>query len=80
MTPMLFRSAQRTGLSCHSLKMMAKAGRQRSGQVVFDLEDGCALSRRLPQRKTLVRAFNHSRLSGKIARFPQRDFTQSFLS
>jgi citrate lyase subunit beta / citryl-CoA lyase len=62
---------RRSELACpaHSLKMMAKAAASEADEVVFDLEDGCAPSQKVPARKTLVDAFNKLDFGGKVRAF-----------
>ena len=64
-------TVRRSELACpaHSLKMMAKAAASEADEVIFDLEDGCAPSQKLPARKTLVEAFNTLDFAGKIRAF-----------
>jgi citrate lyase subunit beta / citryl-CoA lyase len=62
---------RRSELACpaHSLKMMARAAAGDADEVIFDLEDGCAPSQKIPARKTLVEAFNTLDFGGKIRAF-----------
>ncbi|HEV7521585.1 MAG TPA: CoA ester lyase [Candidatus Angelobacter sp.] len=64
-------TVRRSELACpaHSLKMMAKAAASEADEVVFDLEDGCALSQKVAARKTLVEAFTTLDFRGKIRAF-----------
>src|SRR5258708_39179566 len=64
-------SVRRTELACpaHSLKMMAKAAASDADEVIFDLEDGCALSQKVEARKTLIEALNSLDFKGKIRAF-----------
>jgi citrate lyase subunit beta/citryl-CoA lyase len=64
-------SVRRTELACpaHSLKMMAKAAASDADEVIFDLEDGCALSQKVEARKTLVEALNSLDFKDKIRAF-----------
>jgi citrate lyase subunit beta/citryl-CoA lyase len=64
-------TVRRSELACpaHSLKMMAKAAASEADEVVFDLEDGCALSQKIAARKTLVEAFTTLDFRGKIRAF-----------
>ncbi|MCU1220138.1 MAG: L-malyl-CoA/beta-methylmalyl-CoA lyase [Candidatus Angelobacter sp.] len=48
---------------------MAKAAASEADEVVFDLEDGCALSQKIAARKTLVEAFTTLDFRGKIRAF-----------
>src|SRR5437764_2142453 len=64
-------SVRPTELACpaHSLKMMTKAAASEADEVIFDLEDGCALSQKVEARKTLIRALNSLDFKGKIRAF-----------
>jgi citrate lyase subunit beta / citryl-CoA lyase len=64
-------SVRRSELVCpaHSLKMMAKAAASIADEVIFDLEDGCTISQKMPARKTLIEAFQTLDLAGKIRAF-----------
>src|SRR5215470_401290 len=64
-------TVRRSELACpaHSLKMMAKAAASEADEVVFDLEDGCAPSQKIPARKTLIEAFNTLDFGGKVRAF-----------
>jgi len=50
----------------HSLNMMAKAASSNADQVMFDLEDACAVSLKVEARKTVVEALNILDFKGKI--------------
>src|SRR5947207_5091446 len=64
-------TVRRSELACpaHSLKMMTKAAASEADEVVFDLEDGCALSQKEAARKTLVEAFTTLDFKGKVRAF-----------
>jgi len=64
-------SVRRTELVCpaSSLKMMTKAAASAADEVIFDLEDGCALSQKEAARKTLIEAFKTLDFQGKIRAF-----------
>jgi citrate lyase subunit beta/citryl-CoA lyase len=64
-------TVRRSELACpaHSLKMMAKAAATDADEVIFDLEDGCAPSQKIPARKTLIEAFNTLDFGGKVRAF-----------
>ncbi len=64
-------TVRRSELACpaHSLKMMAKAAASEADEVVFDLEDGCAPSQKVPARNTLIEAFTTLDFRGKIRAF-----------
>jgi citrate lyase subunit beta/citryl-CoA lyase len=73
-------TVRRSELACpaHSLKMMAKAAASEADEVVFDLEDGCALSQKIDARKTLVEAFNTLDFHGKIRAFRPNGLNTKF--
>src|SRR5579884_1466471 len=62
---------RRSELTCpaHSLKMMAHAAASEADEVIFDLEDGCAPSQKIPARTTLIEAFNTLDFRGKVRAF-----------
>ena len=64
-------TVRRSELACpaHSLKMMTKAAASEADEVIFDLEDGCAPSQKIPARTTLIEAFNTLDFHGKIRAF-----------
>jgi len=64
-------SVRRSVLACPASapEMMAKAAAGEADQVVFDLEDGCALSQKLPARQNLIAAFQKLDFKGKIRTF-----------
>jgi citrate lyase subunit beta/citryl-CoA lyase len=64
-------TVRRSELACpaHSLKMMARAAASEADEVIFDLEDGCALSQKVAARKTLIEAFNTLDFGGKVRAF-----------
>ena len=64
-------TVRRSELACpaHSLKMMTRAAAGEADEVVFDLEDGCAPSQKVPARKTLIEAFTTLDFRGKIRAF-----------
>jgi citrate lyase beta subunit len=53
----------------HSMKMMAKAAASNADQVMFDLEDACAVSQKIEARKTVVEALNTLDFKGRIRAF-----------
>jgi citrate lyase subunit beta / citryl-CoA lyase len=76
-------TVRRSELACpaHSLKMMAKAAASQADEVIFDLEDGCAPSQKIPARKTLIEAFNTLDFGGKLRAFrPNSLHTKFFYS
>lgn len=62
---------RRSELVCpaSSLKMMTKAAASEADEVIFDLEDGCALSQKEAARKILIEAFKTLDFKGKIRAF-----------
>src|ERR1043166_8508280 len=64
-------TVRRSELACpaHSLKMMAKAAASQPDEVVFDLEDGCAPSQKIPARRTLIEAFQTLDFGAKVRAF-----------
>src|SRR5215468_12746372 len=64
-------AVRRSELVCpaNSLKMMTKAVASAADEVIFDLEDGCALSQKETARKTLIEAFRTLDFKGKIRAF-----------
>lgn len=64
-------AVRRSELVCpaSSLKMMTRAAASAADEVVFDLEDGCALSQKATARKTLIEAFQTLDFQGKIRAF-----------
>ena len=64
-------SVRRTELVCpaSSIKMMAKAAAEPADEVIFDLEDGCAVSQKAAARKTLIEALQSLDFLGKIRAF-----------
>lgn len=62
---------RRTELACpgHSLKMMTKAAGGEADQVMFDLEDACAVSQKEGARATVVEALCMLDFKGKIRTF-----------
>lgn len=53
----------------HSLKMMTKAAASNADQVMFDLEDACAVSQKIEARQTVIEALNTLDFQGKIRAF-----------
>jgi citrate lyase subunit beta / citryl-CoA lyase len=62
----------------HSLKMMAKAATSKADQVMFDLEDACAVSQKIGARQTVVEAFNTLNFGGKIRAFRPNNIRTRF--
>jgi citrate lyase subunit beta/citryl-CoA lyase len=64
-------TVRRSELACpaHSLKMMTRAAASEADEVIFDLEDGCAPSQKIPARKTLIEAFSTLDFGGKVRAF-----------
>ena len=65
------RRIRRSELTCpgHSLKMMTKAAASEADEVIFDLEDACAVSQKVAARKTVVEAFRTLDFGGKVRAF-----------
>ncbi|HEY6252795.1 MAG TPA: aldolase/citrate lyase family protein, partial [Candidatus Angelobacter sp.] len=61
-------AVRRSELACpaHSVKMMAKAAASAADEVVFDLEDGCALAQKEAARKTVIEAFQTLDFKSKV--------------
>ncbi len=62
----------------HSLKMMAKAASSTADQVMFDLEDACAVSQKVEARKTVIEALNTLDFGGKIRTFRPNNIRTKF--
>ncbi|HEX4204036.1 MAG TPA: CoA ester lyase [Ktedonobacteraceae bacterium] len=62
----------------HSLKMMTKAAASNADQVMFDLEDGCAVSQKVEARKTVIEALNTLQFGNKIRAFRPNDIRSRF--
>lgn len=62
---------RRSELTCpaHSMKMMTKAAGSIADEVIFDLEDACAVSQKVAARKTLVEALTTLDFKGKVRAF-----------
>ncbi len=63
------RPVRRSELTCpgHSLKMMAKAAASEADEVIFDLEDACAVSQKEPARAAVIEAFRTLKFTeGKV--------------
>ena len=62
---------RRSELTCpgHSLKMMTKAAQSAADQVMFDLEDACAVSQKEGARKTVIEALTTLDFGQKIRAF-----------
>jgi citrate lyase subunit beta/citryl-CoA lyase len=71
---------RRTELVCpgHSLKMMAKAAASNADQVIFDLEDGCAVSQKVAARATVAEVLNRLDFGGKIRTFRPNNIGSKF--
>src|SRR5205823_6806147 len=71
---------RRSELTCpgHSLKMMAKAAATDADQVMFDLEDACAVSQKVEARQTVVEAFNTLEFGGKLRAFRPNNIRTKF--
>jgi citrate lyase subunit beta/citryl-CoA lyase len=64
-------AVRRSELTCpgHSPKMMAKAAASGADQVMFDLEDACAVSQKQAARATVIEALRTLDFGGKIRTF-----------
>ncbi len=62
----------------HSMKMMANAAASKADQVMFDLEDACAVSQKVEARKTVVEALNTLDFAGKIRAFRPNNIRTRF--
>ena len=62
----------------HSLKMMAKAAASHADQVMFDLEDACAVSQKVEARQTVIEAFSTLDFGGKIRAFRPNNIRTKF--
>jgi citrate lyase subunit beta/citryl-CoA lyase len=62
---------RRTELTCpgHNLKMMAKAAAANADQVMFDLEDACAVSQKVAARQTVIEALRTLDFGARIRAF-----------
>lgn len=71
---------RRTELTCpgHSLKMMAKAAASTADQVMFDLEDACAVSQKEAARKTVIKALTTLDFGPKIRAYRPNATTTRF--
>src|SRR3954465_7844869 len=63
-------TVRRSELTCpgHSLKMMAKAAASEADEVIFDLEDACAVSQKVAARQVVIEAFSTLEFSGEKIR------------
>ncbi len=62
----------------HSLKMMTKAAASTADQVMFDLEDACAVSQKVQARQTVIEAFKTLDFQGKIRAFRPNNIRTKF--
>ncbi|MFN7130531.1 MAG: HpcH/HpaI aldolase/citrate lyase family protein [Myxococcales bacterium] len=62
---------RRSELTCpgHSMKMMAKAAASEADEVIFDLEDACAVSQKVEARRTVAEALATLDFGGKLRAF-----------
>lgn len=60
------RPVRRSELTCpgHSLAMMQKAARSDADEVIFDLEDACAVSQKVAARSTVIEALRTAEFTG----------------
>lgn len=71
---------RRSELTCpgHSLKMMAKAAASAADQVIFDLEDACAVSQKVAARQTVIEALTTLDFGGKVRTFRPNNVASRF--
>lgn len=71
---------RRSELACpgHSPQMMAKAAASAADQVMFDLEDACAVSRKVAARATVIEALTTLDFGGKLRTFRPNDIRTRF--
>jgi citrate lyase subunit beta/citryl-CoA lyase len=71
---------RRSELTCpaDSPKMMAKAAASSADQVMFDLEDACAVSRKVEARQTLIEALRTLDFGGKVRAFRPNNIRTRF--
>ena len=62
----------------HSLKMMAKAVTTEADQVMFDLEDACAVSQKIAARQTVIEAFKTLDFQRKLRAFRPNNVRSKF--
>lgn len=62
----------------HSLKMMSKAAASNADQVMFDLEDACAVSQKVEARQSVIEALNTLDFRGKIRAFRPNNIRTRF--
>src|SRR5437763_178017 len=71
---------RRSELTCpgHSLKMMAGAAASAADQVMFDLEDACAVSQKEAARATVAEALTTLDFGGKTRTFRPNNIASRF--
>jgi citrate lyase subunit beta / citryl-CoA lyase len=71
---------RRSELTCpaHSLKMMTKATSSAADQVMFDLEDACAVSQKVGARQTLIEALRTLDFGDKVRAFRPNNIRTRF--
>ena len=62
----------------HNMKMMSKAAASNADQVMFDLEDACAVSQKVEARQTVIQALNTLDFAGKIRAFRPNNIRTRF--
>src|SRR5215472_6999030 len=62
----------------HSLKMMARAATSGADQVMFDLEDACAVSQKIEARQTVIQALKTLDFQGRIRAFRPNNIRTKF--
>src|SRR6185437_8074595 len=58
--------------------MMAKAAESDADQVIFDLEDGCAVSQKVAARKTVIEALRTLEFGGKLRAYRVNGLTTPY--
>src|SRR5690242_10544475 len=71
---------RRSELICpgSSSKMMAKAAASDADQVIFDLEDGCAVSQKVAARQNVIEALPTLDFGGKIRAYRVNGLTTPY--
>ncbi len=73
-------TVRRTELTCpgHSMKMMTKAAASTADQVMFDLEDACAVSQKVAARSMVIEALTTLDFGSKIRTFRPNNVRTKF--
>ncbi len=71
---------RRSELTCpgHSMKMMSKAAASDADEVIFDLEDACAVSQKVEARRTVAEALTTLDFKGKLRAFRPNNVQSRF--